>query len=312
MLAVYRESYRPSYFWETNNGAEDWAKNTTYPELFFWSGRPHFDFSWNPQYPEWRSRTSNPAGFNAGTFSGWGSMDNQHMGHNHMRYAYELTGDVLLEEWLKYNVSLVYWNYFTDWLGHTEAERAFGRSTKEAVALTQLFTELPESQLLKPRILQKYQFQAAGVSQNFNQFGHIGNNLFDACDPRVNSLYWCPLQQQTGAGPLIVVGWMTGFVQEAINLSPDPDLRYLAAAEEYFRQDGTPKTYWPITNPADHTIGGIGLEWWTPWVRIAMDHPNATGAQFVLQAVKPVLDERIAHGLVNGPYFGLNDSWRLW
>ena len=112
---------------------------------------------------------------------------------------------------------------------------------------------------------------------------------------------------------MITVGWMTGFVNEVHLISQDPDLRYLAAAPEYFLGDGTPKTYYPATNPGDYTTGGIGIEWWTPWVALALKNPTAPGAQFVLTQVKPVLDARLEHGCgFPSPYFCLNDSWKMW
>lgn len=310
MLAVSRESYRPSFYWETRDNVEDWVKSTSYPDLFFWSGRPHFDFSWNTQYPQWQSRTGS---FQAGNFGGWGGMDNQHYGNNHVRYAYELTGDVVLEDWLKYKLSEVTWNYFTDWLNHTEAERAFGRSTKEAIALTELFPDLPETALLKPRIQTKLQAQMNGTTNTITRFGHTGNNLFDGCDPRVNGAIWCPLQQQLGLGPIVQVGWQTGFVQEVWSMVEKPDLRYLAAAEEFFRPDGTPKTYWPITNPGDNTVGGIGIEWWSGWVQVALKNPKSPGADFVLKVVKPVMEARMQNGCgFPSHQFCLNDSWFAW
>jgi len=315
LLATYRESYRPSFYWETRDGVEDWVKNTSYPDLFFWSGKPHFDFSWNNQYPQWRSRTSNPAGFQGGSAGGWQGQDNQHFSISHLRHGFELTGDVLLEEWLKYNTSLLYFNFFTDWINHPEAERA-GRSMKEAVALTELFPDLPESQLFKPKIVQKFQVYYDGVSQHIARFGHVGNNLMDACDPRVNQNgAWpvCPIQQAAGQGALVVGNWQVGFLVEALMIAPKPDMRYLAASTEYFAKDGFPKTYHLITDPSNYITGGIGIQWWAPWVTHAMKVPDAEGAKFVLTVVKPVLEARFQNGCgFPSPYFCLNDDFRTW
>jgi hypothetical protein len=232
---------------------------------------------------------------------------------NHSRYAFYLTGNVVLEEWLKYNISVLHFDYYTDWLNNVEAERAFGRMQKEAVALTELFPDLPESKLLKPRIESKFQAHRNMVTNNINQWGTAAGSLFDACDPRVNNLIWCPLQQGANAGWIVVVGWMTGFVMEAKMLEKkNQDLRYLEQATNYFRNsDGEPKTYFPIMNAEDFTVGGIGLEWWSPWVSAALKNPSAPGADFVLKYVKPKLDARFQHGCgYPSHFFCLNDSFR--
>jgi len=310
LLRTYRESYRPSYYWETRNGVEDYLNAVNYPDAFFWSGRPHFDFSWNSQYPSWRARTQN-VGFWPGDFSGWNSMDNQHMGHNHLRYAYELTGDPVLEDWLKYNVSLLNWNYFTDWLPNVEAERAFGRSVKEAIALTELFPDLPETTLLKPRIQAKLQVYSNAVTNTLNTFGNPAAVPFDANDARVNGGVWGPAQNAYGRGPFVAVGWMQGFVNEVMTMVPNPDLRILAAAETYHTATGVLKTYFTLPNPSAYITGGIGEEWQSGTLQLALKYPNAPGSQFVISKVKPILNARFQNGCgFPSQWFCLNDSFR--
>lgn len=307
MLAVNRESFRPSYLWETRNGVEEWMSNVNYPDGFYWSGRIHYDYSWNGQYPNWQSRTG---AFQKGDTGPWNSMDNQHMGNNHLRYAYELTGDPVLEGWLRYKVSEVHWDYFTDWLPNIEAERAFGRTMKEAVALTELL-EGPDVNLLKSRIPTKLQNYRNAVTATVNLFGNPAASPFDARDGRVVGGQWATAQNNFGRGNFVAVGWMQGFVHEAMGLLENPDLRVLAAAELYFLADGTPKTYFQLPNPEVYELGGIGIEWQTGTVQLAMKYPNAPGAQYILTRFKPLLDARFQNGCgFPSPYFCLNDNFK--
>lgn len=312
LLASHRETYRPSYYWETRNGIEDRVSSVNYPDLFFWGGRIHFDRSWNNQYPTWHSRTSQ-AGFQPGGFSGWNAYDNQHMSLNTLRFMYMLTADPIIEDILRYNVSLANWNYYTDWLSHTEAERAVGRMQKVSIHLTELFPGMPESQLLIPRISQKFAFQKGGVDQHIQRFGIAAMNLFDACDPRVSQGkldLWCPLQGQVGQN-IVVPSWQTGFYMEAMALAKqgDLDLRYLSQAQDYFLQDGSPKTYFLITNPAEILTGGIGLSWWAGWALLAKKYPQAQGSQWVLTNFLPHL--RVNTTPQSGQLWSQNDAWRV-
>ena len=312
LLALYRESYRPNYYWETRNGEEDWVKATSYPELFCWGRCPHRDLSWNPQYAAaWGARTQNQ-GFIPGPQSGFESDDNQHVSHNHLRWAYELTGSVILEEWLKQKVSQVYWNYYTDWLPHVEAERAWGRTMKHAIALTELFPDLPETALLKSKFAAKLAAYSNAVTQTVNTFGAPAAVPFDANDGRVVGGQWAPAQNAFGHGPFVAVGWMQGFVNEAMALLPNPDLRVLGAAETYFIP-GDLKTYFQLPTPSIYTTGGIGIEWTSGWLLLAQARPNAPGAQYILNNLKPVLEARIQHGCgFPSVLFCLNDAWKSW
>jgi hypothetical protein len=306
MLKLYREGYRPSHMWETRNGIEDQVKNTSYPDLFCWSNYcPHWDRSWNGQYPEWHSRTSS-VGWNGGDRGGWQTYDNQHYSINNLLYAHMLGADPVIEDWLKGYLSYIHFAYFTDWAPNVEAERAWGRSMKAALALTDLFPDLPETALLKPRIAAKFQLHKDAVSQSLSQYGHVSGARADACDPRIVGAAWCPLQPPGQS--IVVVGWMTGFVGEAQALDPNPDLRYLAAFSEYFTANGTPKTYHQIINPEVFTTGGIGIHWWSGWVQMALKYPQAPGSQFVISNVKPLLEStRQTTG-----YFHTLDEWNAW
>lgn len=315
LLASYRESYRGSFLWD---GAERFNALTD-PSLFCWSGKcPHYDWSWNNDQREvWHARTI-AGGFNPGDMSGWGTHDHQHVSMNAVRQGFELTGDVLLEEWLKYQITMFAVGYFSAprWTNNVEAERAFGRSVKEAMAISELFPDLPETALLKPRIEAKYLAHRNSVTATVAQFGHVGSSLMDACDPRVNdSGNWaiCPIQQALNQGNIVVGGWQTGFVQEAELLNPNADLRYIAAASDYFAQDGNPKTYFLVNNVNEFKQGGIGLEWWAPYITLSLRHPTAPGAQFLVDHLKPILDDRFQHGCgFPSPYFCLNDGWKSW
>jgi hypothetical protein len=200
------------------------------PGLFCWGGRcPHFDWSWNTdQRLVWRART-NTAGFNPGNSSGWGTHDNQHVSFGHIRYSWLETGDALLEEWLKYQITMFAVGYFSDdWNMHPEAERAFGRSLKEALEMSAMFPDLPETKLLRSRFPVKIAAEKAGIAATFARFGHYGNDLFDACDERVMGGHNCPIQQALGQGPIVSVDWQEGFVQEVWSMLDNPDLNLLA------------------------------------------------------------------------------------
>jgi len=307
MLATSRESFRPSHVFREY----EYAKNIHHPSLFWWSGRIHYDWSWNQdQDLLWRTRTSS-AGFIDGNRSGWNTDDNQHISHNHLRMAYTLTLDPYLEDILKSYISVVYWNYFTDWLPNVEAERAWGRSMKHAIALTELFPDLEESALLKTKFQPKLQAYINAVNTNRARFGVPVAVPFDGCDGRVNGGTWCSAQTAFGQGPFVAVGWMQGFVNEAMALLPNPDLQMLAASQTYYLADGTLKTYFPAPTPGQYVTGGIGYEWTAGWVQLAQKFPNAPGSQFVISTVKPMLEARIQNGCgFPSHLFCLNDSWK--
>lgn len=309
LLATSRESFRPSHYFQ---GAE-WVSNVNHPNLFWWSGRVHYDWSWNnDQNPVWRTRTSS-MGFVEGNRSGWNSDDNQHISHNTARYSWLLTGDAYLEDVLRSYVSVVHWNYFTDWINNVEAERAMGRSMKHAIELTEMFREMPEAALLKSRFNQKLDAYRNAVSFSMSRFNGTAVSVpFDGCDGRVNSGVWCGAQQAYGQGGFVAVGWMQGFINELMTMVENPDLRVLAQAEShYYLQDGTLKTYFPAPTPGQFVTGGIGYEWTAGWVQLAQKFPNAPGSQFVISTVKPMLEARIQNGCgFPSVFFCLNDSWK--
>lgn len=310
LLASYRESYRGSFLWD---GAERFNVLTD-PGLFCWSGScPHYDWSWNNnQRIVWRARTT-AAGFQGGSMSGWGTHDHQHVSFNTLRGIYELSGDSYIEDLLKYQLTMFAVGYFASprWTNNLEADRAYGRSTKEAIAMTELFPDLPETAVLKTRIAAKQQAMANTVSQKLSQWGHMGAVLTDGCDPRV--AFGCELQQQLGQGNIVNIAWQTGFVQEAELLNANPDLRWLQYSHELFLTDGTPKSAFLITDPNQYRTGGIGVEWWSGYVALAHKFPTAPGAQYVIEKLKPVLDARFQNGCgFPSQYFCLNDGWKSW
>ena len=302
-LAAFRESFRPSFFWQTKFVSEERVSNLDYPELFFWGSRPHFDFNWNTQYPIWKSRTQQ-AGFFPGSTGGWNAYDNQHASMNYLRGLYELTGDAYLEDVLRGYVSELYWMMFTDWMTHTEAERT-ARLIKEAIALVELFPDMPESKALAARLPQKLQVYKNDTSITFNKYGVPALGLFNACDPRVNNGIWCP--KQPAGENIAVVAWQTGFRMELEAMNPNPDLRYLDAVDQYFLPDGTPKTYFLSNDPSDYILGGIGIQWWAGWVVMALKHPEHPNSQFLIEKLKPKIEAQLGSG-----YFSPIQGWTAW
>jgi len=309
-LQASRETLRPSHYWETLNGVEDRVKASTYPDLFFWGSRPHFDFSWNNQYPGWFSRTQN-AGFFPAWTGGWNSNDNQHFSQNTLRALYEATGDALIEDELRYTVSIAYWDFFTDWLPHPEAERTM-RLMKEAKALLELFPEMPEAQLLAPKWDQKYQNYRTEVTQRITARGVPSIAPFSACDGRVSEGRWCSLQPSNEN--IAVTAWQSGFHLEVEAMQGiDGDVRYLDAVPMYFLPSGQAKTYFltvdPLSqDPSKFDVGGIGIEWWSGWVMLAKKYPNHPQSSFVLQHLEPLINAPLAPG----QYFGPKDRWIAW
>lgn len=310
-VGVYRESFRPSHYWENGVNGLGYASLAPYINLFFWSGRPHWHPSWNPEYPAWQARGA----INGGDFGGWGGADNQHTSNNNLRAVYELTGDWYLGDLCHSYCSVIYWNFFTKWFNSTEAERC-GRIMKEAYAMAELFLDTPEGQILMQKVLEKGGVFDTEVTQNLQQYNVPAVAPFNACDPRVNNGVWCAPYP----GNTISVAWQTGFHMEwefTRSQYPQmgPDLRYLMAVDKYFALDGGAKTYFPLPNPPDATYGGIGIAWWAGWIMLAEKYKNepavATQAQFILNVVKPHLDAYI-NQFLGGGYFSDSDRWRVW
>lgn len=299
-LSVLRESFRPSFYWETRDSIEDRCNLQNYPTLFFWSGRPHYHPSWNPEYPAFQARGA----MNTGAYDGWGGSDNQHLSNNHLRYLTELSNDSYLTDICKYYVSLDYWNWFTKYLNNTDAERAT-RLLKDAYAMAVMFKGEPDADILMEKVLIKSQVIKNAVTQTLNQYGVPGYAPFDSCDPRVNNALWC----QPYPGSTICVAWQTGFHMEAEAIFGG-DLRYLEHADKYFAPNGDRKTYFPFPNPNDFTTGGIAYTWWSGWVMLALKYPNHPGAQFIIQNVKPKIEQEFTPS--SGQYFDNDDRWRAW
>ncbi len=305
MVGAKRESWRPSYYWDYSRGYSERVSLLTYPDLFFWNGRPHYDPSWNSQYPIWLSRT---AGFDAGNFAGWSGMDNQHFGHNAVRSVYELTADPYLAEVLKANMSVLYWDFFTDWMNSTEAERT-GRLIKEAVMLYSLFPDEPESAALRNAIHRKLGVYVDTARFYYNLY-HFPAIAAVRDDARVTLT-------QSFPGQDVHMSWQAGFHMEALALAwrilGDTNAQllmqyYLDRAHLLFLPDGTPKSYTLMGNPAQYTTGGIGLAWWSGWVladrSVAMHGNRALFDQFITPMIRQALIP------ANGDWWWSNDRWR--
>lgn len=309
-VGVYRESYRPSHYWENGANGLEYASLAPYITLFFWSGRPHWHPTWNPEYPVWQARGA----LNGGDSGGWTGADNQHMSNNNLRGVYELTGDWYLADLCHSYCSVAYWDFFTKWANNTEAERC-ARTMKEAFALAELFQHTPEGQILMQAVLTKAGVFDTEVTAKLAQYNVPAVAPFDSSDPRVNGGIWGPLFP----GNTIAVAWQTGFHNEweftrSQYPGMGPDLRYLMAVDKYFANDGGAKTYFPLPEPASAVYGGIGLAWWAGWVMLAEKYKNdpsvATQCQFILNVVKPQIDANI-NQYVQG-YFSDADRWKAW
>lgn len=307
-VGVYRESFRPSHFWNTGPNGLDYCSLAPFINLFFWTGRPHWDPTWNPE-PEnavWRARGA----MAPGDFGGWNGADNQHCSNNNLRAVYELSGDFYLSDICHSYCSVFYWDFFTKWAGATEAERCC-RMMKESYAMADLFSHTPEGQILMQAVLLKAGVFDTEVTSNITQYNVPAVAPFWSCDPRVNNGVWCTPYP----GNTIAVAWQTGFHQEweftrSQYPGMNPDLRYLDYAHTYFANDGGAKTYFPLPNPPDATYGGIGLAWWSGWVMLAKKYPTHVNAPFILNQVKAMVDQDI-ESQVQG-YFSGNDRWKCW
>jgi hypothetical protein len=297
-LAVDREALRPSFYWMTRDGAEDRVRSPDFPELFFWSGRPHYDPSWNPQYPEWTTRAS---GFVVGDDHGWRPMDDQHYGNNAVRAVYALTGDAYLRELLVAHQTLVTWMAFTDYAPNLGAERSM-RLMEEALALYAVEDDTPTAAALRAGALAKNRLVLADVEARLLRvespsYGLVRN------DGRVDLCAQFPDQD-------VVMAWQTGFNMEfqalALRHGWEPATaaaiagHYLDAADLFFLPDGTPVTYFLESDPAQRTLGGIGEAWWAGWVQLAERLPEHPSSALLTGPVKARLCAAVTPA--SGPY----------
>jgi hypothetical protein len=83
----------------------------------------------------------------------------------------------------------------------------------------------------------------------------------------------------------VVMGWQTGFHMEyqalALRAGWEPEVArqivqlYAERADTFFREDGTPVTYFFADDPALFETGGIASSWWAGWMHLL---PAVTGA----------------------------------
>jgi len=305
MVGARRECWRPSNYWRFLSGSVERASLIDYPDLFFWGGRPHYDASWNTQYPQWTTRAG---GFVPGPTTGWSGMDNQHSGHNALRSVYELTADPYIGELLRANMSILYWDFFTDWMPHPEAERT-GRLVKEAIMLCTLFPDVPEAGPLRAAIAQKLAYFADTANAfvahyNFPAIASVRN------DTRV------PLTQQF-PNQDVHMSWQSGFHMEALVLAArmlgDANAHLLLQlcldrADKLVLPDGMPKTYPLMSDPNQYTTGGIGLGWWCGWVLADRYMPSRPNHALLDQQVKPRIRQAITPA--PGVWWSGDDRWR--
>jgi hypothetical protein len=279
-LAVDREALRPSFYWMTRDGAEERVRTEDFPTLFFWSGRMHFDPSWNPDQPAWLPR-ARP--FTAGEGHGWGGMDDQHYGNNALRAVYELTGDPYLRELLVAHQALVTWLFFTDYAPNLGAERSM-RLMEEAIALYAVEDDTPSAAQLREGAIAKNRLVLDAVEERLLRVSNPSYGVVMG-DARVTGAF----SEPPAADAPIVMAWQTGFHMEFQSLAMrhgwDPATaraiaaHYLDAAELFFLPDGTPVTYFVEADPTRRALGGISPAWWSGWVQVAdalPEHPGAT------------------------------------
>jgi len=269
-LAVDREVLRPSFYWMRRGDAEDRVNSTDFPSLFFWSGRLHFDPSQNRGQPLWLPRIERD-GFVPGEFHGWGPMDDQHYGNNAVRAVYELTGDPFLRDVLVAHQTLLTWMFFTGYAPSLGAQRSM-RLMKEAVALYAVDDEGPAAGPMRDGAIAKNLLllaeARARVSAGLSPaHGTVRN------DGRV------PLSVGPDGAPReVVMAWQTGFHMEyqalAVRNGWDATTArevvslYTERAADFFRDDGTPVTYFVAAEPDVLEVGGIGVTWWAGWMHV--------------------------------------------
>jgi hypothetical protein len=314
-LAVDRESLRPSFFWWRDpDGVERPIHQPDFPEMFYWSGRPHYDYSWNKEYPEWASRcqagcpSGTPSFARGGTF-GWGAMDDQHYGNNALRSMYELTGDPYLRDLLEQHQSLLTWNLLTKYMHEIPAERS-ARLLKEAVALYQLIDDGPASAEMRSRVEEKNRDVLRDLVNEYRSIYDVAAIDDVRNDGRV------PLTIEYPDEP-VAVGWQTGFHMEfqalAYENGWDPSTAagimddYLKDSDKYFDATGQPVTYFLMADPSAREFGGIGEGWWAGWVRAAQTRPSSDGADRILNSFTPRLRSALTPG---SNYWGNGDRWR--
>lgn len=326
--SVYREALRPQQYWYQ----ADPAKQETWPDLFFWSSRIHYDWNWNTGKGAniWQSRTQP---FQAGDSRGWGSMDEEHYGHNHLRAYYELTADPFIGDKLLYYNTMGAWNFYT---GQTSgrgrfhamgAERAFGRSGKEALAIAQFFPDSFAGNFLITKDAEKVNTTAVNaINANVTNYGfamvqaqqdaRIGPSLacmqgaFEPQLPRTGDCS-CPMAWQTGFTLEKLYQNITKGVAKA-NAEALMD-KYLDAAPLYFDTAGVPYTYFlskAPTLPAGRAQGGIGIQWWAGWLLAAKARPNHPQAAFINGAVKSQVSQSWTQGSIEDQYWYTNQKWQ--
>lgn len=324
---VYKEALRPQQYWHL----DEWAKQESWPDLFFWSSRIHFHWSWNSGKGAdiWQSR-SQP--FNAGDSKGWGSMDEEHYGHNNLRAFYEMTGDPFIGEKIEYYSTIGAWNYYTGQLSGnrgrfnaTGAERAVGRSGKESLAIAQFYPDSFAGKFLIQKDGEKLGSTITNVVNSVdNQYGFAAMGTMS--DNRIQTYVDCragafePAHPRTGdcSAPIL---WQIPFTIEKLSQNYFKGVnkpaaqalldKYLDDVPKYFDANGVPYTYFLAVNPTlGRHQGGIGVEWWSGWLLAAQARPQHPQSQFLLTKLKPILEARYQF-LVIDQYWSNHDKWRV-
>lgn len=331
--SIYREALRPQQYWYQDGP----ARQETWPELFFWSSRPHYDWSWNSGKGAdiWRNRTT--AGtppINVGYAHNWGTMDEEHMGNNHLRAFYELTADPYIGDKVEYYATIQAWDYYTGnasvggrgRLNAPGAERAVGRSGKEALALAQFSPDSPASLFLLDRDAYKLGNAIKNLGDQTSANYHF-TSMGTMQDARIGPSLACmqgafePQLPRTGdcSAPML---WQIGFTMEKLyqNWSKGVNRpvaeylldRYLNAVPLYFDANGVPYTYFLAKDPTlGRTQGGIGLEWWAGWLLAAKARPNHPQSSFINNQVKGVVSAAWRNGSIQDQYWYTNEIWKV-
>lgn len=331
ILAVLKESYRPSFYWWTPpNGVERRVESADWPTLFFWSSRIMYNWSWNSGKGAdiWQSRVTLPVG----TTQGWDPYDTQHIGWNSLHSLYELTGDVWVGDVIKYYQTILYWNYFgarfdpqnrSGW-SRVDTDRGFGRTYKMA---TQSFEYFPfDAPLMKTAMKDKLGLVfRAMIANNKAQkgFAFLENQ---GVDGRIQLTTDCQngnfVAQGVSPGNCnVVVAWQYGLLAEGVALAIKNGQNTTDAmaigqmlmddVDKYFAPDGSAKTYFLIANPNLYSQGGFHLSWWGGWFMLAKYFPNHP-KQSVINAFKPHYEGFMESRTPIDQHWKNQDGWKVY
>lgn len=336
LLAVLKESWRPSFYWWTPpNGIERRVDSADWPELFFWSSRLHWVWSWNSGKGAdiWQNRI----GLNEGNRQTWEPYDTQHIGWNSLHGIYELTGDVWVGDVIKYYQTILFWNYFGGRYSvpggynpyhrggwpRIDTDRGFGRTYKMATQSLEYFPY--DAPLLKQNLKDKLALiikplMAQNKAAKGTAFLHEQDH-----DPRlqlstdcVNGAFVAQGVQPNNCN--IVIAWQYGLLAEGVALAIKNGQNKADAMAigqmlmddlpKFFKPNGEAKSMFLIANPNIYAEGGYHLSWWAGWFMMAKYFPNHPN-QAVLNAFKPQFNAFMESRNPQDQHWKNQDNWMV-